>query len=214
MRDLCQHIMDLVENAAAAGARAVTITLREEPEADRLALAVEDDGRGMSAEDARQAADPFFTTRSLDSARDRPGVGAGRQVRRVGLGLSLLQAAAERAGGAFDLESEPGRGTRVECSFALSNVDTPPLGDVATTLAALVALHPELRLRYEHDRAGRRFCLDTAELGQALGDDIALSSPAAASALRRQLTRAWEAFVGPPPGAPADRELAMTDCMP
>jgi hypothetical protein len=179
MRDLCQHMMDLVENAAAAGAKRVQVTVCEDAARDCLSLMVEDDGRGMSAELTDRAADPFYTTRTT---------------RRVGLGLSLLRAAAERCGGSFALDSVPGSGTRIECSFRLSNIDTPPMGDVVTTLCALIAVHPEMEMRYEHHAHARSFCMDTQELRAALGDDIAPSEPAALCALRRYLSAEWQHF--------------------
>jgi len=182
MRDLCQHMMDLVENAAAAGAKRVQIAVCEDGARDSLALVVEDDGRGMSPEHAQRAADPFYTT---------------RRTRRVGLGLSLLRAAAERCGGSFALDSVPGDGTRVRCCFQLSNVDTPPLGDVVTTLCALIAVHPEIDVRYEHRAGERCFGMDTQDVRSALGDDIALSEPAALSALRRHLNQQWQQFRAP-----------------
>jgi len=111
MRDLCQHVMDLVENSVASGAQRVTVLLSEDVQQNRLSLLVEDDGEGMTPEVAGKAADPFYTTRNT---------------RRVGLGLSLLQAASQRSEGSFALDSAPGRGTRVECSFGLTHLDRPP----------------------------------------------------------------------------------------
>lgn len=179
MRDLCQHMMDLVENGVAAGASAVSIALREDEAEDRLSVHVEDDGRGMEPEVVARTSDPFFTTRTS---------------RRVGLGLSLLEAACQRSAGTFTVHSSPGCGTRVECSFRLSHIDTPPLGDVVSTLTALIALHPDLRLRYEHCAGARRFRLDTGELRAALGDAVPLAEPAAVSGLKRRLLAEWESF--------------------
>jgi len=171
--------MDLVENGVAAGAGAVSIALREDEAEDRLSVHVEDDGRGMAPEVVERTSDPFFTTRTS---------------RRVGLGLSLLEAACQRSDGTFAVHSSPGCGTRVECSLRLSHIDTPPLGDVVATLTALIALHPELRLRYEHRAGARRFHLDTAELRAALGDGVPLGEPAAVIGLRRRLLTEWESF--------------------
>ena len=179
MRDLCQHVMDLVENSVASGAQRVTVLLSEDVQQNRLSLLVEDDGEGMTPEVAGKAADPFYTTRNT---------------RRVGLGLSLLQAASQRSEGSFALDSAPGRGTRVECSFGLTHLDRPPLGDVVTTLATLVALHPSLDLRYEHRTGERRFVVDTAGFQAELRDGVSLGEPSVLSLVRRHLAEEWAAF--------------------
>ena len=70
------HVMDIAQNAVAAGAANTRILLRMDPAADRLELTVEDDGRGMTEEQARAALDPFYTSRTT---------------RKVGLGLPLLR---------------------------------------------------------------------------------------------------------------------------
>jgi hypothetical protein len=180
MRDLCQHIMDLVENSVASGAQRVTVLLSEDARQDRLSLLVEDDGDGMTPEVAERAADPFYTT---------------RKTRRVGLGLSLLQAATQRSEGSFALDSAQGRGTRVECSFGLSHLDRPPLGDVVATLITLIALHPTLNLHYEHRAEGRRFVADTAELQASVGKGISLGEPSAFPMLREHLAEKWGGFL-------------------
>jgi hypothetical protein len=181
MRDLCQHMMDLVENGVAAGAGVVSIVLWEEEAEDRLSLSVDDDGRGMEPAVVERIADPFFTT---------------KRRRRVGLGLSLLEAACQRSGGTFAVHSLPSCGARVECTFQLSHVNTPPLGDVVSTLAALIAIHPDLRLRYEHRAGAQRFHLDTVELRAMLGDGVPLGEPAVVSGLKRCLAAEWESFRG------------------
>ena len=62
MEDLSLHILDLVENAAAAGARRVSLSVTESAARDRLVIRVADDGRGLSPEENARAFDPFFTT--------------------------------------------------------------------------------------------------------------------------------------------------------
>jgi len=62
-------------------------------------LSVGDTGAGMSAETARRAADPFFTTKET---------GQG-----VGLGLSIVYGIAQQSGGFVAIDSAPGRGTTV-----------------------------------------------------------------------------------------------------
>lgn len=139
MEDLSLHILDVVENSLAASARAVEILIVEDAAADRLSVEIRDDGKGMDEETRRRALDPFFTTRTT---------------RRIGLGLPLLAQAAQSSGGALELESAPGRGTTVRAVFRLSHPDRKPLGDVASTLGAILAGRPELDVRFEHRKDG------------------------------------------------------------
>lgn len=64
-----------------------------------VALAVRDDGPGMSAHVAQRASEPFFTTKDV-------GKGSG-------LGLSQVYGFASQSGGFVELETAPGRGTTV-----------------------------------------------------------------------------------------------------
>ncbi len=63
-----------------------------------LRLTIADNGSGMDADTLRRAADPFFTTK---------GVGKG-----TGLGLSMVHGFTRQMGGALQLDSSPGEGTR------------------------------------------------------------------------------------------------------
>lgn len=62
-----------------------------------LRIAVRDTGTGMDAATLARVTEPFFTTKP-------PGHGTG-------LGLPLVRGLAEQSGGAFTLDSAPGRGT-------------------------------------------------------------------------------------------------------
>lgn len=116
MREISLHLLDLVQNAAAAvegmnGAR-VSISLiwderwdggrqrterqnsgqPESENAPRLTLCVADNGRGMTAEQVQKAQSPFYTTRARYGAE--PGRGAGPEygagpVPGVGMGIGL-----------------------------------------------------------------------------------------------------------------------------
>lgn len=134
MEDVSLHILDIVENALRAGARNVLIRLTEGRRADRLVLEIADDGGGMSEETKRQVLDPFFTTKNG---------------KRVGLGLPFLAQAAEEAGGKLEVESAPGKGTRVIATFGLSHIDRKPLGNIEETLHCLKATHPDVCFRFE-----------------------------------------------------------------
>jgi len=163
MRELSLHILDVLENALEAGATEVDLEIDEDLLADRLTITVRDNGRGMDAETARRALDPFFTTRTT---------------RHVGLGLPLFAAAARRCEGDLGLDSSPGRGTVVTATFRHSHLDRAPLGDIAGTLLAFLLSERSAGLHfvYHHRVNGRSFDLDTAAIRAEL-EDIPLSHP-------------------------------------
>ena len=134
MEDISLHILDIVENALRAGAKNVFIRLAQGKRDDRLLLEVTDDGEGMNDEARKRSVHPFYTT--------KPG-------KRVGLGLSLLAQAAEEAGGKLQVQSAPGKGTKVSATFGLSHIDRKPLGNVEETLQCLRATHPEVCFCFE-----------------------------------------------------------------
>ena len=111
MEDLSLHILDIAENAVAAGATRVLIAVNENERRDILAFRVTDNGRGMSREEKERALDPFFTTKR----------------KRTGLGLPLLAQTAEVCGGRVVIESVPRKGTRVTARFRFGHIDRPPL---------------------------------------------------------------------------------------
>ncbi len=141
MEDLSLHILDIAENAVAAGATRVRIAVNENERRDVVTFRVTDDGRGMSSEEKARALDPFFTT--------------GRK--RTGLGLPLLAQTVELCGGRLTLATAPGRGTRVIARLPYSHVDRPPLTRMAETIMTLVFAHPEIDFGYRHTRNGSRF---------------------------------------------------------
>ena len=170
MEDLSLHILDIAENAVAAGATRVLIAVNEDERRDRLTFRVTDNGRGMSAEEKARALDPFFTT--------------GRK--RTGLGLPLLAQTAELCGGRLSIRSERGIGTRVIASFPFSHVDRPPLTKMAETVMALVFGHPEVAFGYRHTRNG--LCFNMLWRGGGGGSGAA-EIVALRESLRRGLSR-------------------------
>ena len=77
-----------------------------------LRLSVVDNGRGMNAEVLKKAIEPFFSTKPL---------GKG-----TGLGLSMVHGLAVQLGGALELSSTVGRGTRVHLMLPMAT-DAPQL---------------------------------------------------------------------------------------
>jgi hypothetical protein len=151
MKEISLHVLDLIENAVAAGATAVVVVIDEDIPADRLRLSVQDDGAGMPPEIADRAADPFATTRTT---------------RSVGMGLALLSGASEQAGGRLDISGAPGVGTRIEAEFQLTNIDRAPLGRIEDTLAATALVHPDLDLRFTHRGPNGTYELSVLSLAQ------------------------------------------------
>jgi light-regulated signal transduction histidine kinase (bacteriophytochrome) len=168
MRELALHVLDLLQNAAEAGATRVTLLVNEDWPVDRLTIIVDDNGRGMAPETIARVTDPFFTTRTT---------------RHVGLGLPLLAASAERSGGALAIRSRTGAGSTVEATFRLSHPDRQPLGDLASSLLAFLLGEraPGLHHRHEVIRHGGcspiKFEFDTAAIAAELGT-VPLNHPA------------------------------------
>jgi len=154
MRELSLHLLDLVENAYEAGATRVEVSLEEDPDEDHLVIRVADNGCGMDEELRRTATSPFYTSRST---------------RRVGLGLSLLAAAAEQCGGEVQVEKGKERGSVVTATFQRSHLDRAPLGDLLSTLLVLIIGFEDLELCYFHRVGERSFSFSSSSLKKKLG---------------------------------------------
>jgi len=155
MLELALHILDIVENSVRAGADLVDIRIYEDTEKDKFSIEIADNGRGMDKDTLKKALDPFYTT---------------KKVRDVGLGLPMLFQAARMAGGNFDIDSKEGRGTKVIAGFKRSHIDRQPLGDIASTLIALITGNPEVDFVYTHDKDSKEYILDTRDIRKALED--------------------------------------------
>lgn len=155
MPEISLNILDVAENSTRAGASLVQLTVDADTAADRLAVIIEDNGCGMTAEQVSHVTDPFFTSRTT---------------RKVGLGVPFFKYAAESTGGSFTIESQPGKGTTVTAVFVLSHIDRMPLGDISSTIHTLVVYHPETDFLYRYSYNGASFTLDTREFRQILGD--------------------------------------------
>jgi hypothetical protein len=148
MRKLSLHILDLVQNSLAAKANFILISVTESNAENLMRIEVSDNGAGIESERLRRITDPFHTSR------------AGR---KIGLGLSLFQAAAERSGGGLRVESSPGKGTTVEATFLLNHIDRAPLGRLSDLTAVLMICNPEVDFRVEWRRETGEVELDTRE---------------------------------------------------
>lgn len=121
MRELSLHILDLAQNSVEAGAHNLQIDI-DENENGYFTFSISDDGRGMTEEMVKKVRDPFVTT---------------RLTRKVGMGIPFMDMVTSQCGGYFDIKSQPGEGTVVKAAFKADNIDRPPLGDIAGSIAAL-----------------------------------------------------------------------------
>ncbi|MEZ4651274.1 MAG: ATP-binding protein [Candidatus Eisenbacteria bacterium] len=93
-------VEESTSHAAASGAsrRGGVIRIASRSRSVRwIEVRVEDDGRGMTADERSSILEPFFTTKSTGS----------------GLGLTLVQSLVQSSGGRLEIESQRGRGTVV-----------------------------------------------------------------------------------------------------
>lgn len=113
---LTQVVFNLVQNAGhAVRSRQngeVTLSASTDEARGCLRLTVEDNGDGMTEEVRRRCLEPFFTskTRELGS----------------GMGLALVNGILKRIGGTIAVQSEPGRGTRIELSIPVCSCTSRP----------------------------------------------------------------------------------------
>jgi len=161
MKDLSLHILDLVHNAATARASQIEIAIHEDEIKNRFVLTVLDNGTGIKPEMLPTVTDAYTTS---------------RKTRKVGLGLPLLKHSAIQAGGNLFVESEPGKGTTVTAMFKFDHIDRPPLGDIAGVLVQLIGAFEGARFKYEHQTEQGKFCLDTDEIKQILGN-VSVNNP-------------------------------------
>lgn len=168
VRDICFHIVDLVQNAVAAGARTVTVRLSDSADSDEIKLSVEDDGRGMDADALAKARDPFYTSKGF---------------KKVGLGLPLLEATSCACHGDFELASQPGSGTSVRARMEKSHWDCPPLGDLSDTMLELLVTLDEVNLEFSFHGDRGQFDISSAQVREQAGS-LHLSHPDIYSFLR------------------------------
>src|ERR1035438_2214610 len=101
---LSNALLNLCINAVDAMPEGGRLALITRNGADGMVfLEVADSGSGMSREVLNKATEPFFTTKPL---------GKG-----TGLGLSIVYGTMKAHGGTMEIQSEPGKGTRVTLRF-------------------------------------------------------------------------------------------------
>jgi len=125
------HIMDLAENSIRAGADTVEIELIHDPKAKELYISVRDNGKGVNTEKIPLLLDPFYTT---------------KEGKRVGLGIPLFYETCKRCGGGVSIKPNGEKGLFIEGRLNTDNIDTPPIGDLASAIVGLMFLYPSVAI--------------------------------------------------------------------
>jgi cell cycle sensor histidine kinase DivJ len=105
-----QILLNLISNAVKFTDRGGRVTVAASVDASDILIAVEDTGVGIAADDLPQVGRPFFQARA---AYDRRHDGTG-------LGLSIVRGLVELHGGAINIASRVGEGTRVTVRMPLN----------------------------------------------------------------------------------------------
>lgn len=181
MQEISLHIMDLMQNSITAGATLITLSVEADEKEDTLSITLEDNGKGMDSEMLSRVTSPFTTTRTT---------------RKVGLGIPLFKAGCEQTGGYFEINSTKGVGTKLKGVYVLSNVDRPPLGQIASTLHTLIICNPQIDFAFLVRRNEDVFELDTRQVRQILGDEVPLDAPDVSSWLLENLSEGIQEIFG------------------
>ena len=181
MKELSLNVLDIAQNAVKAGARHIDITV--ERTGGQLAVTIADDGCGMTKEFLAAVTDPFTTTRTT---------------RKVGMGIPLFKLAAEQTGGTFSIASvaDDGRGnahgTTVRAVIDTAHVDCAPMGDMASTMVALIQGSPDIAWTYRSVTDGEELTLSTEQMREMLGPEVPLDAPEVLGWVRDFLTQQAE----------------------
>ena len=152
--EISLNILDIANNSIRAGANLIEIEIRIHKDTNKLLLIITDNGSGMNKDMMANVEDPFFTSRTT---------------RNIGLGIPFLKSAALITGGSFNIESEPGEGTKISAEFVLSHIDCMPLGDISSTIYALIISNAQIDFIYTYKLDNKSFQLDTRQFRNILG---------------------------------------------
>ena len=152
---LADVIADTAQNSIEAGATNVEVSLTEAE--GRILVDIRDNGKGMDEATLKRVFDPFYT---------EPGK---HDKRKVGLGLPLLKQICEACGGGVSIESRKGEGTHLSYHFDASNIDLPPMGDLAGTIVTLFNYPGSFELVFAHKKGVQGYTISRSELSEAVG---------------------------------------------
>lgn len=161
MKELSMHILDIANNSIRAGATQMQIKVIEDVANNRFEFHVDDNGCGIEPKMLKNILNPFTTSRTL---------------RKVGLGLSLLNDTCTLCEGHLDIQSEVGKGTKLIATMVYDHIDRPPMGDIVSSIAGLITSNEHCNIHYFHSYNDQSFDFSTDEIKEVLGD-VSIKEP-------------------------------------
>jgi len=126
MKDIADHIFDILENSVNANATEIEVILKF---FNKLFFCkIKDNGKGIKD---KNVIDPFVTS---------------RKERRIGLGLPLLKRTAEETGGFLKISKLKGHGTILEFKINFSHIDSKPFGNISETFVDAMLCWPDVNV--------------------------------------------------------------------
>lgn len=156
--------------------RALPATL---PDGKYVRLTVTDTGEGMDEATLSRALEPFFTTK---------GVGKG-----TGLGLSMVHGLTAQSGGAMDIASQSGQGTKVILWLPRASRDEITLGVSKSSAPAVLSETRPLRILLVDDDV--LVSMNTAAMLADLGHDVLEASSAKHALQMLESESAFDALI-------------------
>lgn len=160
MQELSLHILDIMQNSIRAEASQIKLFIEENTVSNKLSISIEDDGKGMSDEMKENVKNPFVTSRSL---------------RKVGLGIPLLNQLCIECNGNVTIQSQKNIGTKIIATMEYDHIDRLPLGDMAKTITTLIMGKPTIHYIYIHSLNDKSFTFDTEEI-KAILDGVPIEN--------------------------------------
>lgn len=168
MRELSHHILDIGMNSVRGEASKVDITIEELIQKNQLIITIADNGKGITPDMLATIKNPFTTSRTM---------------RKVGLGIPLLNDTCRNCDGSLEIDSHVGVGTTLVANMAIAHIDRPPIGDVGATISSLMSSYPDINICFKYITDKDEFTLSTEELLEEL-DGLSIQSVAVVSWLK------------------------------
>ncbi|MCT4545471.1 MAG: ATP-binding protein [Vallitalea sp.] len=160
MKELSMHILDIAQNSVRAKSTNIIIEVKELVIDNIFEFSIKDNGTGIPDSIFKDIKNPFTTSRTM---------------RRVGLGIPLLDDTCNLCNGKLEIETYPKHGTYISARMEYDNIDRPPIGDIVSSIAVLISSNSEINIEYKHYYNTQSFDISTNELKEVLGDKVPLT---------------------------------------